>query len=224
MSYQWGDSSNDNGLSQGFAWLIEPTNTDADAIACIDRKSEGFEWQTYEPAQTGIEPTMDEAKRAAEAALGLPVCPQHARVEHSSYPPLPVSDDRAQAAIDEANKWVEIAEPIIREYSNLDETVSALKQQAHKARAPGYKDTPLSRIYDEAVRPVEKAYEELGGIIEGIRENALCDVNFYTDRDATAEQEDRDIADNDKVRATVVSVDAAINAVVEKMYKEGAHS
>jgi hypothetical protein len=143
-----------------------------------------------EPAFRGIETTMEAAKRAAEVQLGLGVCPQHPRLpEHPLYAPYKPTGDRVEDAINEANKWTEIAEPIIREYSNLDETISALKQHAYKARTPSYKDTPLSRIYDEAVRPLDKAHTELGAIIEGIRENALCDVDFYTDRDATADEE-----------------------------------
>jgi hypothetical protein len=130
-----------------------------------------------------------------------------------------VSHSRVVIAAQTANGWVGRAEPIIREYLELDQMHARLLSSLAHAR-----DTKNARYLsvaplEEAARVAEKAAERFGGMIDAIREDHIADEYFHTDAGASAETEERNIADNEAVNKAVASVKEATDAVAEQILK-----
>ena len=118
---QWGDSSNDPGLSENFAWLINVgigwlinvDNPAEDACAVIDTDKSVFNWTVSlsEPTASGFIPndkdvhgtavSMEEAKRQCEKVLGLNVCPQHEPINRKVWAEHQIQKDKNQLKTEE---------------------------------------------------------------------------------------------------------------------------
>ncbi len=127
--------------------------------------------------------------------------------------------DNVKAAVEFANTWIGIAEPITREYINLDEAAKRMQSTRLKAM-DNYHETVNSRTYGEALKHIEKTRDELIGILDGLRANFICDVYFHGPMNADDPIWDALEADNKAVEEAVTSVDAAIAQTIEMMNKE----
>lgn len=142
----------------------------------------------------------------------LPDC-EHPRapVRLCDCPPLCAARQwRISDAIAEANAWVAVAKPLIQEFLELDQIEARITTVACAARN-NYRETPRSRLYDEARRGIEKMRESLGEMIDGIRSDHISDVYFHhCENDA---EEDANEADNNAVEDGVMTVEAATDMI-----------
>jgi hypothetical protein len=122
---------------------------------------------------------------------------------------------RVQIAVQSASEWTKHAEPIIREYLELDQMLARLQSKLFEARAPENPYLYVGKL-EEAVRLVEKQFETFGEIIDATRKEFIAEEYFHTDMGASAAIEDRNIADNDAVEKMVPSVKDTIAAVSER--------
>lgn len=105
-----------------------------------------------------------------------------------------------EQAIGRANQWVNTAAPVIRAWLGLYATEHDLAD-ADK------------RTFDEAWAVIEKASANLYAIIEGVREEALCDHSVSGLSEMTDAEWDAVEEFNDTLRHDVISVAAAIKKV-----------
>jgi hypothetical protein len=127
--------------------------------------------------------------------------------------------DPADIAIDRANEWAAVAEPIIRAYLALDQIERDLHSGALLTGARFYADI----VHGAAVK-IGVLQERLRGEIESVRENMISDVfipgpNVFRrpsdEADAKVWDAEWDAADeaNKRVDREVIGVDAAIKRV-----------
>ncbi|WP_293921086.1 hypothetical protein [Sphingobium sp. UBA5915] len=103
-------------------------------------------------------------------------------------------------AADRANQWVASAAPVIRAWLGLYATEHDLCE-ADK------------RTFEKAWPIIEKASASLYAIIEGVREEAICDHSMIGLSEMTDAQWDAVEEFNDALRHDVISVAAAIKKV-----------
>ncbi len=121
------------------------------------------------------------------------------------------------AKLAKCNAWVEHARPIILAMLMLDDEVDSVllraKIDADKDRRWNEPVSWQARDYDEARGEVKGASKALFAMLDGIRDNFICDemVGVYDNPDA---QEEAD-AFNDWLHAETIGVDAAVNRVAE---------
>jgi hypothetical protein len=121
------------------------------------------------------------------------------------------------AAVERVNtEWLHIARPIILAMFAVEDAIHPVGT-ARLADPLGYvsyaRMSPAAHAWQEAQSVTGKAVDGLRDILEGIRENALCDALMHVDYggadDAITEAE----AFNDDLRASVMSVDAAVKMI-----------
>ena len=152
--------------------------------------------------------TFDTLNRSGLAMLATPYAIDHA--EWANDP----------AKLDACNAWVDHAKPIIAAYLMLDDEVDYVLLSAKiKARGDRRWNEPTTlaeRDYSEARDVVGKAKRELRDLIEGIRDNFLCDERVGV-QDDDAAQEEAD-AFNDWLTDETTSVDKALDAVAQDRF------
>jgi len=118
------------------------------------------------------------------------------------------------AAVNET--FLTTARPIILAMFAVEDAISPVTT-ARLADPLGYvaysKRSPQSHAWEEAQNATSKAYDALRDIVEGIRENALCDAYAATPDDATDDEADAIDEFNDDLRRSVMTVEAAIRMV-----------
>lgn len=93
--------------------------------------------------------------------------------------------DPCAEAITRANKWIDIGRPIIKAMYAMEDAQRELMSASLAVTKPD------RRTFDEAHGYVNKAREELYEMLDGIRDNALCDER----RDAPAGNAPTDAAE-----------------------------
>jgi len=117
-----------------------------------------------------------------------------------------------QTAITAANAWVVDATPIIRAYLALDE-VSLINDICANHYGKDSASKQRTSDYREAQGYVTKAQDALYDMLDGIRDNFICDNSAgYA---YNAPEADVDAADefNEELGRSVVSVEAAVKMV-----------
>jgi len=119
-----------------------------------------------------------------------------------------------QTAITAANEWQAHALPIIRAYYALEE-VSLLNDICANHYSKDTMSKARTSDYREAQGYVIKAQDALYDMLDGIRDNFICDHSAGYARDAS--EADVDAADefNEELGRSVVSVEAAVREVGE---------
>jgi len=117
-----------------------------------------------------------------------------------------------QTAIMAANAWVVDATPIIRAYLALDD-VSLINDICANHYGRTLEEKQRTSAYREAQGYVTKAQDALYDMLDGIRDNFICDHNAPYPRDMS--EDDIIAADefNEELGRSVVSVEAAVKAV-----------
>jgi voltage-gated potassium channel Kch len=110
-------------------------------------------------------------------------------------------------------EWLRIARPIILAMFAVEDAIHPVGT-ARLADPLGYvsygRMSPASHAWEEAQIVTSKAFLALKDILEGVRENALCDAFVSTPDDATDTEADAIDDFNDDLRKSVVSVDGAV--------------
>jgi hypothetical protein len=92
--------------------------------------------------------------------------------------PAPIQIVTIEAAIERANKWVDVARPVIKAMFAVEDAQSPVRK-ARLADPKGYafyaKMSPEARIWEEAESYLTKCREQLSEMLDGIRDNYLCD-------------------------------------------------
>lgn len=112
--------------------------------------------------------------------------------------------------------WLAIARPIIKAMFGVEDALAPVNR-ARGDDPLGYvayaKRSPASHDWGEAQRITERAVYHLRGLLDGIRDNALCDAYVTVDydgaEDVIAEQE----AFNDELARGVIGVDEAVKMI-----------
>jgi hypothetical protein len=124
------------------------------------------------------------------------------------------------AAVERANtEWLRIARPIIKAMFGVEDALYVVSKE-RLADPLGYvsyaKMSPASRAWKEAQDAVNGASNYLQGMLDGIRDNALCD-HRRSCLDGMSEAEGDAVDEwNDRLDAGVVSVDAAVKMIGEE--------
>lgn len=121
------------------------------------------------------------------------------------------------AAVERVNtEWLRIARPIILAMFAVDDAIYPVTT-ARLADPLGYVSygsmSPAAHAWQEAQSVTSKAVDGLRDILEGVRENALCDALIAVDYDAADDVVDAQEAFNDDLRASVMSVEAAVKMI-----------
>jgi len=117
-----------------------------------------------------------------------------------------------QTAITAANEWQAHALPIIRAYYVLEE-VSLLNDICANHYGKDTMSKQRTSDYREAQGYVIKAQDALYGMLDGIRDNYLCDQRRSCLVEMTEDQIDEVDRWNDEIDAAVIGVEAAVRAV-----------
>lgn len=122
------------------------------------------------------------------------------------------------AKLHACNAWINHARPIIKAWLVLDDAADAPLFNAvvdlNKAHKFGDPRSWQERDYEEARGHIRKAGKELYAMLEGIRDNFICDELAGQSDDPDA-QEEAD-AFNDWLHGETASVDAAVNLVADE--------
>lgn len=137
-----------------------------------------------------------------------------------------IAADPVETAITKASEWVRVATPIIKAYLALDEIDGDMSSAAIDARGNRRWNAPVAydeRVIEEARGEVKDAREALYKIIEGIREDLICDSWLNEPAGPLGDTpEARDVYDarcdeceafNDRLKVETISVDAALHQI-----------
>lgn len=112
--------------------------------------------------------------------------------------------------------WLTIATPIIKAMFAVEDAIHPVTT-ARLADPKGYvayaKRSPESHAWAEAQSIVERAVEELAKMLDGIRDNALCDAYVNVDYDAPEADIEAGEAFNEDLARGVISIDAAVKMI-----------
>lgn len=114
-----------------------------------------------------------------------------------------------EAAIEAANKWVGVARPIILasiELDRLDDTLWPLRQMGRR------------RDYEEAKSHIASAREELEDMLDGIRDDFLCDQRKSWDRSLGEDEGEAVDNFNEMLDEATVSVPDCIKQIEREDY------
>lgn len=119
--------------------------------------------------------------------------------------------DLAQAT-ERANKWVDVARPIIKAMFALDEAEHLLRREGHSAERQSD-----ARTFKEAAGEVSRSQRDLNDMLDGIRDDFLCDEmppapSSEADEQAWADRDEW----HDALGEAVTSVDQAIKIVTDE--------
>lgn len=113
-------------------------------------------------------------------------------------------------------EWLRIARPIIKAMFAVEDAISDVTKE-RLADPLGYvsysKMSPQSLAWKEAQGIVDKAGNELHDLLEGIRDNALCDAYADCPNEATDDESDAIDEFNDDLCKSVMTVEAAVRMV-----------
>lgn len=115
-------------------------------------------------------------------------------------------------ATERASKWIDVARPIIKAMFAVDDVESELRQQAYRSDREHDQ-----RTYRWAAEDVAKSQRALHGMLDGIRDDFLCD-ECPTQPSQDADEQtwaDRDEW-NDALGEAVTSVEQAVKIVTDE--------
>jgi hypothetical protein len=144
--------------------------------------------------------------------------------------PATITVSTIDQAIERANDWVRVARPIIKACFLMDDAhleLSRARLDDPKGFASYGQMSPAARDWAEADRHIDRCREELNGMLEGIRDNALCDERMSGPQESEpADPIARQVWDNawvdteefnDQLDRDVMSISAAIKLVENEL-------
>lgn len=116
-------------------------------------------------------------------------------------------------------EWLRIARPIIKAMFAVEDAIAPVttaRLADPKGYAPYSQRSAAGHAWMDAQGIAGKACEEMRELIEGIRDNALCDAYADCPNDATDDEADAIDEFNDDLRKSVLTVGAAVRMVSDE--------
>lgn len=126
---------------------------------------------------------------------------------HTNPPLMHIVTDPVSDAVINANKWVVAAEPIIKAWLAID--------QIHGDLNVAFYEQQQWRYADEAAGYLAQPMKCLFGMLEGIRDDFLCDMRCPYPQDTSGGDKGWDFAEewNDRLERETIHVADAIRRV-----------